>query len=159
VFAFSDRIEAILPPARHPPHRLPALFMRLRSRNLEPDYPRALTRLSRLVSRRSLLVFFGDVIDDEVSAPLAAQLAHLARRHLPLFIAIRNSDLFEAALAPVEDRNSAYLRAAATELVLARARTIARMREQGIRVADVGPDSAVAAAVNRYLEIKRRGAL
>jgi uncharacterized protein (DUF58 family) len=159
LLAFSDRIHAILPPGRYPPARFPAIFAGLESRAVEPDYPRALARLSRLVSRRSLVVFFGDVIDDEVSAPLAAQLAHLARRHLPLFIAIRNSDLFDAALAPVEDRNSAYLRAAATELVLARARTLARMREQGIRVADVAPDAAVAGAVNRYLEIKRRGAL
>jgi len=159
LLAFSDRVHAILPPGRYPPARFPSIFAGLESRAVEPDYPRALARLSRLVSRRSLLVFFGDVIDEEVSAPLAGQLAHLARRHLPLFIAIRNSDLFDAALAPVEDRRSAYLRASATELVLARARTLARMRERGIQVADVLPDAAVAAAVNRYLEIKRRGSL
>jgi hypothetical protein len=33
------------------------------------------------------------------------------------------------------------------------------MRESGVQVADVAPDGAVAAAVNRYVEIKRRGAL
>jgi uncharacterized protein (DUF58 family) len=157
VFAFSDQVQAVLPPGRHPPDRIPTLFATLESRPVEPDYPRALTRLSRLVSRRSLLVFFGDVIDEEVSAPLAAQLSRLARRHLPLFIAIRNSDLFRAAAAPAHDRRSAYRRAAAAELVLARARALGKMRESGIRVADVEPEEAVAAAVNRYIEIKRRG--
>jgi PAS domain S-box-containing protein len=81
VFAFSDRVHAVLPPGRHAPGRVPSLFANLDSRNVEPDYPRALVHLSRLVSRRSLLVFFGDVIDEEVSAPLAAQLARLARTH------------------------------------------------------------------------------
>ena len=102
-------------------------------------------------------MFFGDVIDEEVSAPLASQLARLARRHLPLFIAIREESLFATAFEPVADKRAAYRRAAATELVLARARTLAKMREHGIRVADVPPGGAVAAAVNRYIEIKRRG--
>jgi uncharacterized protein (DUF58 family) len=159
VFAFSDRVHVVLPAGRYPPDRLPAIFTTLEARSVEPDYPRALVRLSRVVSRRSLLVFFGDVIDDEVSSPLATQLARLARRHLPLFIAMRNRDLFAAAQAPVREREEAYARAAATELVLARARTLARMRERGILIADVLPDAAVAACVNRYIEIKRRGAL
>jgi uncharacterized protein (DUF58 family) len=158
-FAFSDREHVVLPPGRYPPERLPAIFTSLVARNVEPDYPRALVKLSRIVSRRSLLVFFSDVIDDEVSAPLAAQLARLARRHLPLFVAMRNRDLFAAAQAPVRDREEAYHRAAAAELVLARARTLARMRERGIIVLDVLPEAAVAASINRYIEVKRRGAL
>jgi hypothetical protein len=66
----------------------------------------------------------GDVIDDEVSAPIAAHLARLARRHLPLFVAIRNSDLFAAASAPASDRLSAVHRAAAVELVLQQAKAL-----------------------------------
>lgn len=159
VFAFSDQVHAVLTPGRWSSSLLAETFARMESRAVEPDYPRALGRLSRLVRRRSLLVFFSDVIDDEVSGSLASNLARLARRHLPLFVAMRNADLFGIAEAPAADAERALRRAAATELLLARARTLARMREQGIRVADVAPEAAVADVVNRYLEIKRRGAL
>jgi uncharacterized protein (DUF58 family) len=159
VFAFADEVQAVLPPDRHPPDRIPSLFAKLEARNVEPDYPRALMRLSRDVKRRSLLVFFGDVIDEEVSAPLAQHLARLARRHLPLFVALRNVDLFAAATAPCADRAAAYRRAAAAELVAARAQTLAKMRERGIQVLDIAPEAAIAEAVNRYVTIKRRGAL
>lgn len=159
VMAFSDRIDALLPPGRHAPGQLPALLARLVARPVEPDYPRALTHLARVLGRRALIVFFGDAIDREVSRPLATHLAMLGRRHLPLFLAIRNPQLFAAAAAPAPDAAAAFHRAAAAELVVARARTLGAMRESGVQVADVPPDGAVAAAVNRYVEIKRRGTL
>lgn len=159
VMAFSDRIEALLPPGRHAPGQLPGLLAGLVARPVEPDYPRALTHLARVLGRRALIVFFGDAIDREVSRPLATHLALLGRRHLPLFLAIRNPQLYAAASAPAPDATAVFHRAAAAELVLARARTLGAMRESGVQVADVAPDGAVAAAVNRYIEIKRRGAL
>ncbi len=159
VMAFSDRIDALLPPGRHTPGQLPRLLAGLVARPVEPDYPRALTHLARVLGRRALIVFFGDAIDREVSRPLATHLALLGRRHLSLFLAIRNPQLFAAAVAPAPDVAAAFHRAAAAELVVARARTLGAMRESGVHVADVAPDGAVAAAVNHYVEIKRRGAL
>ncbi|HVR75062.1 MAG TPA: DUF58 domain-containing protein [Planctomycetota bacterium] len=159
VFAFSDRVNAALPPGRHSPDKIPQILGALVARSVEPDYPRALTQLSRFAKRRSLLVFFGDVIDDEVSGPFTTQLARLARRHVPLFMALRSTELFLATTAPAVDAPAACRRAAATELVLARARSLARLRERGVLVADVDPAGAVTAVVNRYIEIKRRGVL
>lgn len=159
VLAFSDRVEAFLPPARWAPSALPGLFAGLAARPVEPDYPRALTQLARTLRRRALVVVLGDAVDPEVSAPLAAHLGRLAARHLPLFVALRNPLLFAAAHAPADDRAAAFARAAAAELVLARQRALAALRQRGVLVADVAPEGAVAAAVNRYLAIKRRGAL
>lgn len=159
VFAFSDTVHAFLPPGKHAPDRIALLLSKLASRAVEPDYPRALAQLSRGLKRRSLLVVFSDVIDAEASAPLAAQLAPLARRHLPVFVALRHPGLAAAATAPAQDLPGAYRRAAATELVLARARMLAGMRRAGILIADVAPEAAVSATVNQYLRIKRSGAL
>jgi uncharacterized protein (DUF58 family) len=159
VLAFSDRIEAWLPPGRHAPGRIPSLLAPLAARSVEPDYPRAVAHLRRALGRRALLVVFGDVIDPAVSGELAAELARLARRHLPLFVALRNPQLFAAAAAPARDLPAAYHRAAAAELVLERSRTLAAMHDAGIRVADVAPGGAAATAIDRYLAIKRRGVL
>ena len=159
VFVFSDRIQAVLPPSRHPPEKIPLLLADVETRAVEPNYPLAFVTLSRMVSRRSLLVVFSDVIDEEVSAPLATYLAQLAHRHMPLFVALRNPGLHQSALAPVTTSAEVYQRAAATEMVLARAKTLQAMRRAGIQVVDARPDGVIEAAVNRYVEIKTRGAL
>lgn len=158
-FAFADGIEVELPPGNHPPDRIPALAAEVVSRAVEPDYPRALVTLSRRLSRRSLIVVFSDVIDEAVSEPLATHLALLARRHLPVLVALKNPELERAVRAPAADPEAAWLRAAATELALARERTLAAMRKAGIQVLDVLPGAAVEAAVDRYVQIKRSGAL
>lgn len=165
LLAFSDRIERFLPPGRHPPDRIPALCADVSARPVEPDYPRVLTELARRLTRRTLIVVFGDVVDPAVSAPLAAHCARLARRHLLLFLALRNPRLFEVAHGGVGSGSAstpasgAYARAAAAELVLERAATLRAMRQGGIHVADVPPGGAVGEAVARYVEIKRRGVL
>ncbi|MHC4263580.1 MAG: hypothetical protein ACYSWX_13720 [Planctomycetota bacterium] len=126
---------------------------------MEPDYPRAILELSRELRRRSLIVVFTDLVDDEVSEPLAQNLAILARRHLPPLVAMRNPALFAAASETPTDRSGAYRRAAASELVTARRRSLERLRRAGVQVLDILPTDSVTAAVDAYLEIKLRGRL
>ena len=159
VFVFSDQIQAVLPPGQYPPDRIPTMLAKVQTRPVEPDYPRALVTLSRMASRRSLIVLFSDVIDRSVSEPISSYAAQLATRHLPLFAAIRNPDLQAAALAPAEDLDAVYHRAAANELVIARAKTLESMRRAGIQVVDVEPTASIEGVVNQYIEIKQRGTL
>jgi hypothetical protein len=49
--------------------------------------------------------------------------------------------------------------AAAEELVAGRQAVLERMRRAGVTVLDVSPQAMTAAVVNKYLEIKGRGAL
>jgi uncharacterized protein (DUF58 family) len=74
-------------------------------------------------------------------------------------VALRNDDLFAAAAPRGERAPSLYESAAAEELILARAEALERMRHAGVTVLDVSPQAMTAAVVNRYLEIKARGAL
>jgi len=52
-----------------------------------------------------------------------------------------------------------YESAAAEELILARQEALERMRRAGVIVIDVSPRVMTASVINRYLEIKARGAL
>ena len=52
-----------------------------------------------------------------------------------------------------------YTSAAAEELVAGRQAVLERMRRAGVTVLDVSPQAMTAAVVNKYLEIKSRGAL
>jgi uncharacterized protein (DUF58 family) len=159
VLLFADRVQAFLPPGRNPLARVAAVLGEVEARLVEPDYPTAFRYLGRKLRRRSLVVLFTDVVDAAVSAPLLAHLGSAASRHLPLIVAIRNVELEAAATATVASAADAFRRAAAEELMQARAVALAAVRRRGVLVADVRPEQAVPETLGRYLEVKRRGLL
>jgi uncharacterized protein (DUF58 family) len=159
LLVFSDRVEAFIPPARNSVSRLAEALGEVHARMVEPNYPAAFTYLSRQVRKRSLLVLFTDLIDPLASAAVVSQLSRAADRHLPLAVAIRNPDLEAVAALTATDEATVYRRAAAEELLQARAAALAAMQRAGVLVADTRPGDAVPAVVNRYLDVKRRGML
>jgi uncharacterized protein (DUF58 family) len=125
----------------------------------EPDYAGAFRFLAAHQRRRALIVFFTDVIDVRASRALLAHVTRGAVRHLVVVVALRNDALFAAAMPSVATERGLYESAAAEELILAREEALERMRRAGVTVLDVSPQAMTAAVVNRYLEIKARGAL
>jgi len=158
VLVFSDRQHLLIPPGRGL-EGLPQRLAAVEARPVEPDYPHALSTVARTLGGRALVVVFSDAVDADVSAPLSAGLARLGRRHLALFVALRNPALGELATAAAPTAVAAYRRAAAAELVAARAHALGTIREAGVRVADLTPAQAVPETVRRYLDVKRRGLL
>lgn len=159
VLLFADDVQAFLPPARNSLTRVAATLAQVDARMVEPDYPAAFHYLGRKLRRRSLIVLFTDVVDPAVSAPLLAHVGTTARRHLPLLVALRNTELEATATTPVSSDADAFRRAAAEELLHERAVALAATRRHGVLVADVPPAAAVPETLARYLEVKRRGLL
>ena len=125
----------------------------------EPDYAGAFRYLATRQRRRALIVFFTDVIDERASRALVAHVTRSAARHLVVVVALRNDAVFEAAVPRGERDLALYTSAAAEELVAGRQAVLERMRRAGVNVLDVSPQAMTAAVVNKYLEIKGRGAL
>jgi uncharacterized protein (DUF58 family) len=159
LLVFADRVEQYLPPARASLPRLADALGSVQARMVEPNYPAAFTYLSAQLRRRSLLVLFTDVIDTEASGALVSHLMRAAARHLPLAVALRNPELEAVAAALPEDEPAVFRRAAAEELLQARAAALTAMQRAGVLVADTRPQDAVPAVVNKYLEVKRRALL
>jgi uncharacterized protein (DUF58 family) len=159
LLVFADQVMHFLPPARNSLSRLADALGRVHARMVEPNYPAAFTYLSQQVRRRSLVVLFTDVIDVNASSALVAQMGRAAHRHLPMAVAIRNPELEAVAALPGTDEPAVYRRAAAEELLQARAAALAAMQRAGVLIADTRPGDAVPAVVNRYLDVKRRGML
>jgi uncharacterized protein (DUF58 family) len=126
----------------------------------EPDYAAAFRFLAAHQRKRALIVFFTDVIDVRASQALLAHVSRSAARHLAIVVALRNDAIFTAAV-PAQPENAPLLfeSAAAEELILAREGALERMRRAGVVVLDVSPQVMTASVINRYLEIKSRGAL
>lgn len=158
---FDDEIRAFVPPRRGRA-ALRAVrngLLPVTATMAEPDYAAAFRFLAARQRRRALIVFFTDVVDVRASRALLAHLARSAARHLVVVVALKNDALFTAADEPGHGELSLYRQAVAEELVLARREALERMRRAGVSVIDVSPHAMTAALVNRYLEIKARGAL
>lgn len=126
----------------------------------EPDYAAVFRYLAAHQRKRALIVFFTDVVDVRASQAMLAHVARSAARHLALVVALRNDALVAASVAREGARpEQLYESASAEELVLAREDALERMRRAGAMVIDVSPQAMTAAVINRYLEIKARGAL
>jgi uncharacterized protein (DUF58 family) len=159
LLVFSDRVTHYLPPSRASLSRMADALGEVHAKMVEPNYPAAFTYLAHQLRRRSLLVMFTDIIDARASSALVAHLGRAAERHLPIAVAIRNPELEAVAALDARDEADVFRRAAAEELLQARAAALAAMQRTGVLVADTRPTDAVPAVVNRYLDVKRRGLL
>ncbi|MYK68177.1 MAG: DUF58 domain-containing protein [Gammaproteobacteria bacterium] len=159
VMVFDDRIRHLSAPRRVNLPRLAETLTGVETRLVEPNYPLAMATLGRTFSKRSLVVLFSDVIDETVSRALVRSLGRIARAHLPLAVTIGNPGLEKAAGQVVGTDGDAFRRAAAAELVQARALALQAMRRSGILVVDVPPAETLAATLDKYMEVKERGLL
>jgi uncharacterized protein (DUF58 family) len=159
---FDDEIRAFVParPGRGALQAIRDAFAPLQATPREPDYASAFRFLAAHQRKRALIVFITDVIDPRASQALIAHVARSTARHLAVVVALRNDAIFAAALPRAVGGSAAlYDSAAAEELILAREEALQRMRRAGVSVLDVSPQAMTAGVINRYLEIKSRGAL
>lgn len=159
---FDDEIRAWAPPTRGKAalERVHNAIMPTAASMAEPDYAAAFRALGERQRKRSLVVFFTDVIDLRSSQAVIALTSRSASRHLLVVVALRNDRLLAAARPDAGASTSdLYEAAAAEELVTAREMALARMRHAGVSVLDVSPRAMTAAVINRYLELKARASL
>jgi uncharacterized protein (DUF58 family) len=159
---FDDEIRAYVParPGRGALQAIRDAFIPLAPTTREPDYAAAFRFLAAHQRKRALIVFITDVIDPRASQALIAHVSRSAARHLAVVVALRNDAIFAAALPRAAGGpDLLYESAAAEELILAREEALQRMRRAGVSVIDVSPQTMTASVINRYLELKSRGAL
>ena len=159
---FDDAIRAFVPAqqSRGALHAVRDAFVPVTASSREPDYAAAFRFLATHQKKRSLIVFYTDVIGVRASRALLAHVARSAARHLVLIVALRNDTLFEMAVpGAVTSTARLYAHSAAEELLESREEALERMRRTGAVVLDVSPSVMTASVINRYLELKGRGAL
>jgi uncharacterized protein (DUF58 family) len=161
MLTFSDRIKSFVPPGkgRQQTRRILEELYALQAEMTEPDYRAATTYLRTRSRKRSLVVAFTDLVDTEVSAQVLAYLAALAPQHLPMVVTVRDQGIEELREQTPSDALHVYEKALAGRALEERELALARLRQRGAYVCDARPDDLVAATVNQYLAIKRRGVL
>lgn len=158
---FSDRVVTFLKPAagRRQFLALTEALYNLQPHRTESDYEQALAYLATHSPRRSLAVIFTDITHQAAATSLLGNIAHLARRHLPLVVTMRDPAVERLASDPVTDARAVYERAVARNLLDERDVVLSRLRQYGALTLDVPADQLTPSVINRYLEIKARGEL
>ncbi len=125
----------------------------------EADYDRAFEFVSSRLHKRSLIVFFTDVIDPAAQSATLTQLRTLCRRHLVICAFMNDAAVEDALQAQPQTVQQAYRQSVALELRDERKTAAAVLTRLGVRVIDVPAKELTTALIDRYLQIKQRGAI
>ncbi len=138
-------------------------FARLRSWSSELTYSGhetnhtlALTELNARTPKRSLIIVFTDFIDTTSAELLVENLSILSKRHLLIFVAIRNQDTETLVETAPDDLDEVALLVAANQAISERRLVLERLTRLGITVLDATPETVTGRLISTYLEIKSR---
>ncbi|MDQ0465812.1 uncharacterized protein (DUF58 family) [Caulobacter ginsengisoli] len=125
----------------------------------ESNYTLALTTLGGELERRSLIVVFTDFTDSTSAELMIENIGRLIRRHLVLFVVLRDEEL--ESLAALEPHTADDVSRAVTAEALLRERetVITRLRRMGVRIVDAPAERIGPALLSAYLDVKRKDLL
>ena len=122
----------------------------------EPDYRAAFEFLRARSGRRSLVVLFTDLVDEDASRALVSAVTRLAGHNLVLCCLLADPQLGETASRRPRSTQELFEKIVAEDVRDARQRALAVLRQRGVHTIDVPADRLTVATLQRYLELKRR---
>lgn len=125
----------------------------------ETNYTLALSTLSGQLQRRSLVVVFTDFADSTAAELMIESLGRVLRRHLVIFVVLRDAELEELAAAEPETPEDVARAVVAGTLLRERETVVARLRRMGAHIVDAPADHLAMNLVDTYLDLKRRDLL
>ncbi|WP_199351178.1 DUF58 domain-containing protein [Haliangium ochraceum] len=158
LFGFDARVRCFIEPSGgvHSFARLERQSAALDYQHEETNFTLGLTELSRRLRRRSLVVLLTDVVDTVTTELMLENLQRLARRHLVVFVTLRDTEVGALAEAPPRTLAALHRAVVADDLLREREVVLQRLRRLGVYCIDAPPQDVSMSLLNRYLDIKRR---
>jgi uncharacterized protein (DUF58 family) len=122
----------------------------------ETNYTWGLLDLLTRLKRRSLVVVMTDFADVVTAELLLDNVHRLVRRHVVLFVALRDPEVAAVASAPPRSLDALYRAVTAADFEREREVVLRRLTRMGAHVLDAAPEELSTSLVNRYLDIHRR---
>ncbi|MFP4499140.1 MAG: DUF58 domain-containing protein [Vulcanimicrobiota bacterium] len=161
LMVFDEDVKAYLPPGKGK-KQLRLIVEALYNQHpslVEPDYGRAIRYLSLKNRKRSLVVFFTDLIDEDVSKAIVLYTRTLYPKHLPLCVAIADPKVEEETLGNTDTIREVYSKAVAEELLQQREQVKIALQKGGVLTLDTMPKNLTPFLISRYLEVKAKNRL
>jgi uncharacterized protein (DUF58 family) len=157
LLSFAAEAEAGVAAGKGAAHlrRVTAFAAAARAAYVHTDYPALAAALRRGVRRRSLLVILTALAEMDQDDLLKA-VRLVCPPHLPLVVVLSDPDLKAAARLRPADKPELCRTLVAQDLCSAREQTMKELRRLGALVVETTPGDAGLAAMNAYIEVKRR---
>jgi uncharacterized protein (DUF58 family) len=153
---FSSEIKEYIPPQGrqiHFPVILKALY-NVKGDSFESDYRKAFEYVASQNKKRTLVIVYTDLIESHISRGLIKYSAALQRAHLPLVVAVKDTNVTRIAKSSPASERELYQKAVALSLLKERKKAIGELTRRGMRVVDELPENLTISTLNKYLELK-----
>ncbi|CAK7072439.1 MAG: hypothetical protein DELT_01941 [Desulfovibrio sp.] len=125
----------------------------------ETNFTLGLAELNSRLQRRALVVLFTEFVDTISAELLLESLHRMARRHLVVFVTLRDPTLIGLQNAEPRDFLSAAESVVAGDFLRERSIVLEKIARLGVHCLDAPAAGMSSALLNRYLMIKQRGLL
>lgn len=122
----------------------------------ETNFTLGLADLATRLRRRSLVVLLTDFVDTITAELMLENVQRLARRHLVIFVTLRDPGLGALAGALPRSLTDLHQAVVADGFLREREIVIQRLKRLGVHCIDAPPAAVSMSLLNRYLDIKRR---
>ncbi len=161
VLTFSSQIGQFVPADRRAGQigRILDVLYRQKTRFQESDYETLYASIKTHIRQRSLLLLFTNF---ETVNGLRRQLPYLrrlAKDHLLLVIFFENTALRTLIDQPAQDTEQVYQKTIAEKFAFEKKQIVRELQQYGIQTILTAPQNLTANTINRYLELKARGAI
>jgi uncharacterized protein (DUF58 family) len=156
---FDVRFRNFIQPGRGMPYfaRFQRFAAELAYRTEETNFTLGLAELNSRLRRRSLVVLFTDFVDVISAELLIESLTWMVRRHVVIFVTLRDPMLARLASEPPDSFTNVAGAVIAYDFLRERSVVLERMARLGVHCLDVPAGGVSSALLNRYLLIKQRG--
>ncbi len=158
LYTFDAKVGDHLPPRGgiHFHQVLTNFTSRIDYSDSETNFTLGLSNLLQKLSRRSLIVVLTDFVDTVTAELMVQNLGRLSKKHVVMFVSLRDPDLEQTALQSPKDLFVMNRSVVADALLRTRENVLRQLRLCGIHPLDLPPEEVGTQAISRYLEIKRR---
>lgn len=130
-----------------------------KTRFLEPNYALLYNSLRRTVKTRSLIILFANFETEFAMRRALPILRKIKEKHVLVTVLFQNSDLEALAFKQPKTIRDVYQSAVAEKMTNAKSKIAQELKQNGIHTVLTLPDNLSINTINKYLELKAKGAL
>jgi uncharacterized protein (DUF58 family) len=159
--AFDAEMRTFIPPAKGKAqvYQLLSALYNISAQMAESDYRAGFLELLARWRRRSLIVFFTDLVDPESSSEIIAAISLVEKRHRVLCVTVADPTILAAAAIDPVNEAEVYKKSVALQVLQERRSAISLLKRRNVWTIDSPPEALSADLINHYLELKARSAI